>query len=173
VADVALARMRRRVALAVGACAALLAPALLRPAPRLVWNASASVATGLYLVSPGAAAERGDIVVVRLPAAARSLAAARHYLPSGVPLLKPVGAVGGDAVCASGASLAIGGVVRAARLAQDANGRRLPWWRGCRSLTAGELFLLGTMRPDSFDSRYFGPVDEVSVIGTARLLWAR
>src|SRR5512132_3425293 len=62
--------------------------ALGRPAPWLVWNASASAHIGLYRVVPGADVERGDMVLVRPPESVRQLAAERGYLPQKVPLVK-------------------------------------------------------------------------------------
>src|SRR3546814_11532003 len=56
------------------------------PAPRLVWNASASAPIGLYAVTPGAPVGPGDMVIARVPDPWRMLAARRHYLPANVPL---------------------------------------------------------------------------------------
>ena len=168
-------RTHRRAGLAAmsGAIALVALPPVFDPAPRLVWNASPSAPEGLYLVSPGARPRRGTIVIARLPAPARILAASRHYLPADVPLVKPVAAIAGDRVCAAGAMIRINGKPVAERLSRDRRGRRLPRWPGCRTLIEGEVFLLGTRRLDSFDGRYFGPVPGANVVGTARLIWAR
>jgi conjugative transfer signal peptidase TraF len=141
------------------------------PAPRLLWNASASAPIGLYRVRPGAPVRRGDMVIVRLPAAARSLAAARHYLPATVPAVKRVAATADARVCARGTALLIDGRWAARRLAADARGRLLPWWSGCRTLAADEVFLLMPASRDSFDGRYFGVSRRADIIGTATLLW--
>jgi type IV secretory pathway protease TraF len=45
--------------------------------------------------------------------------------------------------------------------------RPLPAWSQCRVLLDGELFLLNPTRADSFDSRYFGPLDASFVRGRA------
>ena len=42
---------------------------LLRPVPKLIWNASASVPIGLYAVRPTGVHHVGDLVVVRPPEA--------------------------------------------------------------------------------------------------------
>ncbi|MGF7150089.1 conjugative transfer signal peptidase TraF [Sphingomonas zeicaulis] len=165
---------RRRVALAtmiaVGG-AALLATVAAPPTPRFVWNASASAPQGLYLVSPGPA-RAGDMVVARLPDAARALAARRRYLPANVPVVKRVAAVAGDRICAVGADLSVNGTARARRRAKDPSGRWMPWWTGCRTLAVDEVLLL-IDAPDSFDGRYFGPTSARLVVGRARLIWAR
>src|SRR3546814_14105689 len=80
----------------------VLLSAVLPPAPRLVWNASASAPQGLYAVTPGAWVEPGEMVIARVPLSYRQLAAARRYLPMNVPLVKRVAAYAGDRVCASG-----------------------------------------------------------------------
>lgn len=146
--------------------ATLVAP----PAPRLLWNASASTPIGLYAVLPGATIGPGDRAVVRTPAAVRDLAARRHYLPANVPLVKRVAAISGQRICASGSRLLIDGVPAAVRFARDTRGRPLPRWQGCRTLARGELLVLGDA-PGSFDGRYFGPVTRTAVIGRAIPLW--
>jgi conjugative transfer signal peptidase TraF len=157
--------------LVVGVLAAGIAAAggALNATPRLIWNASASVPLGAYwLVSNEPA--RGDLVLAEPPPDARRLAATRDYLPDHVPLVKRLAAIGGDLVCADNAAVEINGVRVAQRLAADARGRPLPAWTECRALNLDEVFLL-TEAPDSFDSRYFGPVQRSAVIGKLVPIW--
>lgn len=142
-------------------------------APRLVWNASASAPIGLYAVAAGAVPKRGDMVIARVPATVRTLAAVRRYIPANVPLVKHVGAVAGDTVCAFRTIVTIDGKPSAVRRAVDRAGRPMPWWSGCHRVRPGELFLLSSAAPASFDGRYFGVSSAADVIGTARLIWAR
>lgn len=144
--------------------------ALARPAPWLVWNASASAPIGLYRVLPGKPAS-GDLVLVRTPDSARQLAAERGYLPHDVPLVKRVAALDGDTVCAANDVISVNGRVVAERLTRDRVGRPLPSWSGCHLLDGGEAFLLMEGRADSFDSRYFGPVPTAAIIGRLVPLW--
>jgi conjugative transfer signal peptidase TraF len=155
-----------------GAVLLLSLTALMQPAPRLVWNASASSPIGLYRVEPGRLPVRGEWVVLRTPERVRMLAARRHYIPANVPLVKRVAAGAGQSVCAAGATLTIDGVPAASRRAVDPSGRPLPRWQGCRLLGRDELFVLGRA-PDSFDGRYFGPVGPSERIGKAVPLWLR
>lgn len=170
-----LARSRRsRIAAGASlALALLLAPAVLRPAPRLVWNASASSPVGLYAVSPGGELRRGGMALAWPPPAARTLGAARGYLPGNVPLVKRVAAVAGDRVCARGEALLVDGRRVARRQRADPSGRSMPWWTGCVRLRAGEALLLSPGAPLAFDGRYFGPSRAAQVLGRARLLWPR
>src|SRR3546814_9749430 len=82
---------RRMVAGGLGLGLVLLS-AVLPPAPRLVWNASASAPQGLYAVTPGAWVEPGEMVIARVPLRYRQLASARRYLPMNVPLVTRVAA---------------------------------------------------------------------------------
>lgn len=163
-------RPHRTLALAALGLGLVGSAAVADPVPRLIWNASASVARGLYWLSGGAPA-RGDLVLAEPPPAARRLAAARGYLPAGVPLVKRVAAVSGDVVCGAGGAVFIDGRLAARRLSHDGQGRKLPQWQGCRTLGAEEVFLLMAGVPDSFDGRYFGAIRRTAVVGTLVPLW--
>jgi conjugative transfer signal peptidase TraF len=150
----------------------LLVSAAVPPAPRLLWNASASAPIGLYSVIPGAWLERGDMAVVRLPEPYRQLAAARRYLPLNVPVVKRVAAYGGDKICAIGNQILVNGRRAAVRQVSDSKGRPMPKWSGCIRLHGRQVFLLMD-NPGSFDGRYFGATKGADIIGKARLLWRR
>jgi conjugative transfer signal peptidase TraF len=154
------------------ALAGLAAPSVFDPPPRLVWNASASAPVGLWAINPGAPIQVGDSVLAWPSPAARRLAAQRHYLPANVPMIKTVAAVAGDQVCAAQATITVNGRRVAVRRLADGRGRMLPWWRGCQRLSRGQLLLINPA-PDSFDSRYFGPVGRGAIIGKATPLWLR
>jgi type IV secretory pathway protease TraF len=115
----------------------------------------------------------GEMVVASPPAEARRLGAERHYLPSNVPLVKRVAAVGGDRVCAVGEAVFVNGRLETLRRSKDPSGRAMPWWTGCEELAEGDLFLLTPDVPEAFDGRYFGISRRHQIIGRARLLWAR
>lgn len=167
------ARYQRRIGIAAALPGMLvLATLAAPPAPRLVWNASASAPIGLYWVTPGAQIAQGDMVIARTPKPWRAFAARRRYLPANVPLVKRAAAVAGDEVCAIGPAIFVNGVPVAARAAADPDGRTLPWWEGCLRLRAHQLFPL-MERADSFDGRYLGVVGREEVIGKAVLLWRR
>jgi len=170
-------RRRRPILAASGIGLALLgfAAALdfaVRPAPRVIWNASASAPIGFWRIHPDRPIHTGDMVLAHTPEAVRQLAAIRRYIPANVPLLKRVAARDGDSVCALGREIFINGRWVAERRAADPHGRPLPWWSGCEHLHGGR-FLLLMDAPDSFDGRYFGPVDEAAIIGRATPLWLR
>ena len=73
-----------------------------KPAPWLVWNASASVPIGLYKVTPATHLTVTDLVVALPPAPLAAMLADEGYLPRGVPLIKRVLALPGQTVCRTG-----------------------------------------------------------------------
>ena len=99
------------------------------------------------------------------------LLAERHYLPTGVPLLKRIAAVRGQRVCRDALSITIDGQYVGAARPRDRLGRPLPTWAGCHVLRTGELFVMNPAAPDSFDGRYFGVLRLTHVIGRAAPVW--
>ncbi|MDO8774393.1 MAG: S26 family signal peptidase [Burkholderiaceae bacterium] len=151
--------------------AALLMPLAIPNRVHLVYNPSDSVPRGWYRIVPADLPQVGSIVLARLPASAAALAAQRGYLPAGIPLLKRIGAVAPQRVCIDGTLVRIDDVAVAAVMRADGRGRPLSAWPQCRRLAHGELFLLSSTNPASFDSRYFGPILTSTVIGSAQPLW--
>lgn len=161
---------RRALALCGGTALLALAPLALDLPLRLMWNASASVPRGFYRVTD----ERprvGDLAVVHPPGPVARFMARRRYVPLGVPLLKPVAATMGARVCRTDAVVTIDGRRAARALAADRIGRALPRWSGCRTLGAGDVFLLAPASASSFDSRYFGAVPADAIAGRATPVW--
>ena len=156
------------------AVALLVGPMLVPREPRFVYNPSASVAPGWYRLERLERADSlhvGSTVLVRLPADVAALAAQRGYLPSGVPILKRVGALAPKSVCVREQTVRIDGAVVASVRLQDGMVRPLQAWGQCRALAEGEVFLLSDTHPASFDSRYFGPVQVSAVLGIAHPMW--
>ena len=159
--------MRRAVVLGWAglALAALALGPVTARAPRLIWNASASLPVGLYRLEPTRAAAAGELVAYRpTPEWSRAFAA-RGYLPDGLPLLKPVAATAPSVVCRWGHRVFIDGRTVAEALEKDRAGRPLPRWSGCIPLGTDAVFLLAPDVPDALDSRYFGPVDRRDLLG--------
>ncbi len=138
---------------------------------RIVYNASASVPLGWYSVSEATALQAGDLVVVRPPVTVERLLVERGYLGDGVPLVKHIGAGPGATVCRHGSAVSIDGTPAALAREADVFGRPLPHWSGCRQLGPGDVFLLNSGAPGSFDGRYFGPSSARDIVGKAHPLW--
>ena len=141
----------------------------LKPMPRLMWNASESVPIGLYWIEYRQP-NLGEIAVLKPPEWVQLIADERHYLPIFAWLLKPVVATNGAIICRFGRMIFVNGKLVARAHLQDKLGRNLPTWKGCKVLRSSQVFLLSKHR-DSFDGRYFGPVDTALIIGTAKRLF--
>ncbi len=140
-------------------------------APRLIWNASASVPVGLYALRGPGRLQVGELVAVRPPEPLAGYMANRRYLPKRVFLLKHILALAGQTVCRRGAAITVDNRAVGAALARDRRGRILPVWRGCRVIRPGEVFLMNRAPRDSFDGRYFGPLPVTSIVGEATPIW--
>jgi conjugative transfer signal peptidase TraF len=147
----------------------LMAPSLQGTTPSLIWNASASVPPGLYRIRSGPV-HRGDVVLIRLPPRIADLAERRGYLPKSAYLIKFIIGVTGDRVCRFGGRVFVKGAFRARAFSRDRRHRHMPVWHGCYRLASGQVFVLAE-DPDSFDSRYFGPLSHHHIIGRGARIW--
>jgi conjugative transfer signal peptidase TraF len=137
----------------------------IRSSPRaLLINTTASEPIGIY--APVDLAPRsGRLVAFKTPAAAFPYADRHLAYLRRVPMLKAVVGVSGDTVCTTTGRLVINGRNLAPILRTDGEGRALPHWRACRVLRPGEIFVFSARVPNSFDSRYFGPVSTARTFG--------
>ena len=164
--------MIRRSFVFAGVVAAATLATLTVPVSRYaVWNATASVPTGLYAIRGRASLHVGERVAILPPPALRQLLAERGYLPTGIPLLKRIAAVSGQRICRFGRGVTIDGEYVGAARSRDRLGRTLPAWFGCQTLRSAELFVMNPAAPDSFDGRYFGVLRMTDVIGRATPVW--
>jgi type IV secretory pathway protease TraF len=143
----------------------LAAKPLVNPVPLLIWNASESVPIGWYVV-----AKRqpmiGEIAVIKPADWVQLYASSRGYLPKNVWLLKPIFATNPSIICRFGSYVFVNGKYVAKVKIVDKLHRRLPVWKGCEALTSTQYFVISRRR-NSFDSRYFGPIEKGQVVGTA------
>ena len=144
------------------------------------FNPSASMPVGFYMRAIGTP-DRGSVALVCLPRHVSELALNRGYIPSGgpctddaVPVGKPVLAVPGDTIAVTAEGLELNGhlVLSSKALTSDRQGRPMPQMSpGPYLIRDGEIWLLSTHSPFSFDSRYFGAVKLENVRGYVRALW--
>jgi conjugative transfer signal peptidase TraF len=137
----------------------------INPVPLVIWNASESVPIGWYFVGKRQP-KIGQIAVIKPVDWVLIYASSRGYLPQDVWLLKPIFAVHPSIICRIGSHVFIDGKQVAKAKSVDKMHRALPVWKGCSALSPTQYFVLGRHR-DSFDSRYFGPVEQSQVVGTA------
>lgn len=122
----------------------------------IVLNVTDSMPGIVYRLGQG---EKGSIVAFCSPRPHPSIG--HGPCPDGsMPLLKRVVGVAGDRVTATDAGVEINGqpVPNSRPLDLDSNGRTLPHLRGSVTLNQGKIWVAGE-HPNSFDSRYFGPVN--------------
>lgn len=82
------------------------------------------------------------------------------------PLIKPVVAWPGDTVETSAAGISVNGhlLPHTATMDRDSSGRKLhPFPAGRYQVQKGQLWVISSFSPRSFDSRYFGPIPLKSV----------
>ncbi len=151
------------------ATGALMGAVSLAPArPQLLWNFTASVPLGLYRIS-ATPPQPGDLLVIDARGSAGSALLKSGALAKGRLLLKPLAARAGDTVCRENLAVTVNGQLAALARPHTSDDRALPVWSGCRHLASNQIFLLSS-HPDSFDSRYFGPVSGRDVVGVAHPL---
>jgi conjugative transfer signal peptidase TraF len=124
----------------------------------LLINPSPSEPPGVYVRATDAPVRVGELIAFLAPPAAFPYADRRMAYLHRTPILKAVAATAGDEVCTLGGELRINGLRRAPIVLRDRRGDALPRWAGCRRLLLGEVFVFSNRVPNSFDSRYFGPV---------------
>lgn len=164
--------MTRRSFVLAGVVAAAALATLTVPVSRYaVWNATASVPTGLYAIRSKASLHVGERVALEPPPELRRFLATRGYLPTTVPLIKRIAAVRGQRVCRFAHGVTVDGFYVGAAHSRDRLGRPLPVWAGCQTLRGGEIFVMNPAAPDSFDGRYFGVLHMADVIGRATPVW--
>ena len=131
---------------------------------------------GLYREIP-ARLERGALVLICLPEEIARVGRQRRYLPLGdcpegvSPIVKQIVAIAGDEIELQAEFLAVNGVVadRTPLRSSDSLGRPLDHAQLGRRLVAdGEVWVLGSERSHSWDSRYFGAVPVESIVASAK-----
>ena len=139
-------------------------------APVLVYNPSGSEPRGFYRLTSQSPA-LGRLIVFRVPASGRDYAGQNlgHLVRGGI--LKEIAAGPGSTVCERSGKVFIDRRLRARVSEHDSNGRPLPHWSGCQTLTEGEFFAFSDRIPNSFDSRYYGPVQQSEVVGVYAPIW--
>ena len=145
-------------------------------------NESPSLPIGVWRVSPLRDEVRRDDVVSFCPpdTVVFREARLRGYLGSGLceggyePLLKPIAAIEGDRVTRTEQGIRINGrlIANSKSLDRDGSGRTLPSPGANDVIVAkGEVWVISSYNPLSFDSRYFGPVPISKIEGLARPLF--
>jgi conjugative transfer signal peptidase TraF len=131
-------------------------------------NRSGSLPLGLYREDRSLPIAYGAYVSACLPEGLAGFGRGRGYLPVGedcpagvLPILKRVVALPGDQVLLREGGLEVEGVpiARTARRAEDRRHRPIPRLsEGSYRVPPGAVWVVGNARPESWDSRYYGPL---------------
>lgn len=125
----------------------------------LSYQDSISMPEGWYALSPLQLPLKKDTIVVFAPNAGTEAYLLDHaWLGPHTLLMKHVFAVPGDEVCIKGRIVWINQQPTLKVLSEYAPGELLPQLCFCRKLTVDQYWLMSGRIPNSFDSRYFGPV---------------
>lgn len=138
-----------------------------------------SVPMGIWRSIPlQGALRRGQVVLVCPPDTSFfRFARKREYIPLGDcpggfhPFLKPIGALPGDTVVVSDAGLLVNGklIQNSKQKSTDRKGRHMPKFpSGTYTVEPGMFWFISNYHPDSFDSRYFGPLNISQIQGRAK-----
>jgi conjugative transfer signal peptidase TraF len=138
--------------------------------PAVLFNPSPSEPPGLYRLST-AQPVPGRIIAFKVPTAGRAYADAHLTYVARNAILKQIAAGEGAFVCERAGLVSIDGQVRGKVADADRAGVLLPHWSGCRRLASGQFFVLSNRIPNSFDSRYYGPVSRSDLLGVYQPLW--
>ena len=111
------------------------------------------------------------MVAFIVPPLGRAYAALRTKRPDAYIILKRLAAMPGDTVCNHTGEFRVNGHFLGVAQTKDRAGVALPQWRGCRALRAGEYFVFSNRIPNSYDSRYYGPVPASNIVGVYEPLW--
>jgi conjugative transfer signal peptidase TraF len=142
------------------------------------WNPTASVRTGLYVITNDANA---PLVAFCPTGEAATEAIARGYRPRGLQcpdkyaaLLKPVAARAGDTVEVGQNGISVNGrlLPNTASFKTDVKKRPMHVWpNGTYIVQPGTVWVLSTYNKYSYDSRYYGPIQLSTVITHAKPFW--
>ena len=142
------------------------------------WNPTASVRTGLYVITNDANA---PLVAFCPTGDAATEAIARGYRPRSLQcpdkyaaLLKPVAARAGDTVEVSQNGISVNGrlLPNTASFKTDVKKRPMHVWpNGTYIVQPGTVWVLSTYNKYSYDSRYYGPIQLSTVITHAKPFW--
>lgn len=125
----------------------------------LTYQTSSSMQRGWYATYPIVGKLKvNDIVLFKPALALASYLQKQGWLLPNAWIMKHIVAVPGDLVCLKQQKVWVNGRVMASILCYDKHQQPLPRLSFCRHLAKNEYWLMSLRIPNSFDSRYFGPV---------------
>ena len=137
---------------------------------RLVFNSTPSLPKGFYWLTKASSYELGELISFYPTKTTRAqLIALKGDIPKNYQLIKYISAKENDVVCRIGNQLSINGMLTAYF--------EIPHIKpalddfSCIQLKPHTFFVLSLVHPRSYDSRYFGVINESSIVGKASPFW--
>jgi len=137
----------------------------------LTYQVTASMPKGFYFIKPGKYFRRKDIVLFKPPKKFLHFLLQKKWLPKNGLMLKYVVGIPGDYVCQNKKWIYINNHKFAPIYQEYKPGKKLPNNHFCGKLKKHQYLLMSTKVKDSFDGRYFGPVNDDRIIGRAKYLF--
>ncbi len=139
--------------------------------PPLVFNGTQSAPRGFYYRDLTSTLSRGTLVAFAGPRLVESRLQGRIPTRNTPYLLKRIGAISGDIICARGSRFQVNGrhPLRIPRLSR--RGTRFPrLFHGCTTVKEHQWLPLGVHLRTSFDGRYYGPLNRALIVGAYKPL---
>jgi conjugative transfer signal peptidase TraF len=125
----------------------------------VTYQETTSMPEGWYLYYPiTKKLKLGDVVLFNPPKFAEKIMIKHNWIGPNMPMMKHVMAVPGDFVCIKNNAVYIQHKKIGPVYMDYAKRKALPHLHLCGILPDNEFMLMSTLIPNSFDSRYFGPI---------------
>ncbi len=137
---------------------------------KIVFQFTDSMPKGIYFFSKGQDIHHGQIVVFKMPEGVLEMVRERSWSANNSTLMKQVYGMPGDTVLIKDLMVFINNEYLGRIKLRDRQGLPLPIYQrdGTYVLRQNEYFVASNYIPNSFDSRYFGPINHGQIIGTAK-----
>lgn len=137
----------------------------------LTYQVTASMPKGFYFIRPSKHYRRRDIVLFKPPENFLNFLLQKKWLPKHGLMLKYAVGIPGDYVCQDAKWIYINSHKFAPIYQEYKPGKKLPNTNFCGELKKHQFLLMSTKLKNSFDGRYFGPVNDDRIIGRAKFLF--
>lgn len=137
----------------------------------LTYQVTTSMPKGFYFIKPSKHFRRRDIVLFKPPEKFLDFLLQKKWLPKNGLMLKYVIGIPGDYVCQDKKWLYLNNHKFAPIYQEYKPGKKLPNNYFCGKLRKHQYLLMSTKLKNSFDGRYFGPVNDDRMIGKANFLF--
>jgi conjugative transfer signal peptidase TraF len=125
---------------------------------------------GIYYLSNIDHIEKGDIVYIKVPKNANDPLYTRGYLEKRIKyLIKEVQGLSGDVITIDNSNLFLNNQFLGGIKKCDSEGKPLVSFLKTHIIPPHKFLLLG-ITPDSYDSRYFGLIDQTKLLKKCKLL---